>query len=82
MRQSLSFELAQELARFRTEAGDHLVNDGPFVLRSWLGQALQLDDRAAEVLVELFEAQVQWSEIPSERELFVESSPSPLRDRV
>ena len=76
-RQSLSYELAQELAGFRAEAGDRLVNDGPFVLRSWLGQALQLDDRAVDVLVELFEAQVQWSEIPSDGELFVESSPSP-----
>ncbi len=76
MRQSLSFELAGQLARFRTEAGDHLVNDGPFALRSWLTQVLQLDDRASEVLVELFAAQVQWSEIPSDSELFVESSPS------
>jgi ATP-dependent Lhr-like helicase len=75
-RQSLSFELAQELACFRTRAGDHLVNDGPFALRSWLAQVLQLDDRASEVLVELFAAQVQWSEIPSDSELFVESSPS------
>ena len=42
-----------------------------------LPEVLQLDERASEVLVELFEAQVQWSEIPSESELFVESSPSP-----
>jgi ATP-dependent helicase Lhr and Lhr-like helicase len=76
-RQSLSFELAQELARFRSEAGDRLVNDGPSVLRSWLARVMQLDERASGVLVELFEAQVQWSEIPSEAELFVERSPSP-----
>jgi ATP-dependent helicase Lhr and Lhr-like helicase len=77
MRQSLSFELARELARFRTEAGDRLVNDGPLALHSWLARVLQLDDRACGVLVELFEAQIQWSEIPSESELLVESSPSP-----
>ncbi len=76
-RQSLSFELARELARFRTQAGDHLVNDGPFAVRSWLAQVLQLDDRASDVLVELLEAQVQRSEIPTDSELFVESSPSP-----
>ena len=29
------------------------------------------------MLVELFEAQIRWSEIPSESELLVESSPSP-----
>ena len=72
MRQSLSFELARELARFRTEAGERLVNHGPLALRSWLARALQLDDKACGVLVELFEAQIQWSEIPSESELLVE----------
>jgi ATP-dependent helicase Lhr and Lhr-like helicase len=77
MRQSLSFELARELARFRTEAGERLVNDGPPALRALLARELRLDDRACEVLVELFEAQIQWSEIPSESELLVESSPSP-----
>jgi ATP-dependent helicase Lhr and Lhr-like helicase len=77
MRQSLSFELARELARFRTEAGERLVNDGPLALRSWLERELRLDDKACGVLVELFEAQIQWSEIPSESELLVESSPSP-----
>ncbi len=76
-RQSLSFELAQELARFRSEAGHCLLNDGPSVLRSWLARVMQLDEHASEVLVELFEAQVQWSEIPSEAELFVERSPLP-----
>jgi ATP-dependent Lhr-like helicase len=77
-RQSLSFELARELAHFRALAGDLLVNDGPVALRSWLTRALQLDDRASDVLIELFEAQIRWSEVPSESDLLVESSPAPI----
>ncbi len=76
-RQSLSFEVARELASFRTQAGDLLVNHGPSALRSWLAHELLLDDKAAEVLLELFEAQIQWSEIPSQSDLLIESSPSP-----
>ena len=75
--QSLSSELARELAGFRAEAGDRLVERRASRLRSWLAEVFELDDQAAAVLVELFEAQVQWSEIPAESELLVEESPSP-----
>jgi ATP-dependent helicase Lhr and Lhr-like helicase len=78
MRQSLSPELARELAHFRAEAGDCLVNDGPLALHARLARGLQLDDQAASVLVELFEAQIQWSEVPAESDLLVESSPAPI----
>ena len=44
-RQSLSFELARELARFRARAGERLISDGPIALRSWLARVLQLEDR-------------------------------------
>ena len=77
MRQSLSFELARELVTFRADAGDLLATHGPLALRSWLARELLLDDRACQVLVELFEAQTQWSEIPSQSDLLVETSPSP-----
>ena len=36
-----------------------------------------LDDQAADVLAELFEAQVQWSEVPCLSDLLVEGSPRP-----
>ena len=36
-----------------------------------------LDPQAAAVLVDLFEGQVQWSEVPGARELLVEQSPAP-----
>jgi ATP-dependent Lhr-like helicase len=75
-RQSLSYELAQELARFRTRAGKRLVSAGRSALHSWLGRVLQLDNRACELLVELFESQLECSEIPSESELLVEIAPS------
>jgi ATP-dependent Lhr-like helicase len=76
-RQSLSLELARELAAFRAEAGNQLISNGPTELCSWFAEALQLDAGACEVLTELFEAQIQWSEIPSASGLLVESSPSP-----
>ncbi len=76
-RQSLSFELAQELAGFRTQAARCLAEQSPAALRDWLIEAFGLDHGAAAVLVELFEAQTQWSDIPRTSEILVEESPSP-----
>ena len=76
-RQSLSSELALELAGFRARAGQYLIDHGKAAMRSWLAQSLELDEKAALVLVELFEAQVQSSEIPGAEGLLVEKSPSP-----
>jgi ATP-dependent Lhr-like helicase len=76
-RQSLSFELARELAGFREEAGRRLLEEGAAALRGWLIEAFDLDFTAAAVLVELFEAQSQWSAVPVAAELLVEESPSP-----
>ena len=74
-RQSLSAELAWELAEFRALAADVFESDGAAALRSWLARTLVLDDQACDVLAELFEAQVQWSEVPSLSDLLVECSP-------
>ena len=76
-RQSLSCELARELAAFRAEAGRRLVEESAAALRSWLIKTFGMDAVAAEVLLELFEAQAQWSEIPGAAGLLVEKSPSP-----
>ncbi len=46
----------------------------------WLVNEFDLDIEAAEVLVELFEAQVQWSEVPETDAMLVEESPSPTGD--
>ena len=77
-RQSLSFELARELADFRHEIGRRLVEEGPEAARASLIESFDLDSEAADVLIELFEAQVQWSEVPGVRDLLVEQSPSSL----
>jgi ATP-dependent Lhr-like helicase len=79
-RQTLSSELAWELAEFRVRAAALLVEHGPRALRAWLVSAFDLDITAAEVLVELFEAQVQLSEVPETAEILVEESPSPTGD--
>jgi ATP-dependent Lhr-like helicase len=76
-RQSLSFELATELAGFRAEAARRLVEESPAALRSWLIETLNLDQASAGILIELFEAQAQWSEVPGPHGLLVEESPSP-----
>jgi ATP-dependent Lhr-like helicase len=76
-RQSLSFELATELAAFRAEAARCLVEQSPAVLRCWLIETFGLDDASASVVIELFEAQAQWSEFPTSSGLLVEASPSP-----
>ena len=79
-RQSLSFELARELAGFREEAAHRLLESGAAALRNWLIEAFELDATAAAVLVDLFEAQAQWSEVPGTAGLLVEESPSPQGD--
>jgi ATP-dependent Lhr-like helicase len=77
-RQSLTGELAGELASFRARASAHLTADGPPALRAWLIDQYLLSPAAAAVLVELFEAQEQCSQVPSVDELLVEESPAPL----
>jgi ATP-dependent helicase Lhr and Lhr-like helicase len=79
-RQSLSFELAQELAGFREEAARRLIDESPAALREWLMESFDLDHGAAAVLTELFEAQAQWSEVPDAFGILVEESPSPDGD--
>ncbi len=79
-RQTLSSELAWELAKFRVNAAWELVARGPKVLRAWLAKGFDIDIQAADVLVELFEAQVQWSEVPETDAMLVEESPSPTGD--
>ena len=60
-----------------TEVARRLVEDGATALRSWLLTSFSSMTRAASVLIELWEAQAQWSEIPSANGLLVEESPSP-----
>ena len=43
-------------------------------------ETFELDSRAAVVLIDLFEAQVQWSEVPGAVDLLVEESPCPTGD--
>ncbi|MFI5455044.1 MAG: DEAD/DEAH box helicase [Isosphaerales bacterium] len=81
-RQSLSFELATELAAFRAEAARCLVEESPAALRAWLIETFKLDDASASVLIELFEAQAQWSEVPGPFGLLVEESPSPQGEGI
>ncbi|HMB08606.1 MAG TPA: DEAD/DEAH box helicase [Isosphaeraceae bacterium] len=73
-RQALSAELALDLARFRDEAARRLA-DGPPAFRAWLVEAHGLDPDAADVLVRLFEAQEQLSEVPPPDALLIEESP-------
>jgi len=77
-RQSLSTELAWDLAGFRAEASRRSTCDGPDALRAWLAAELEIDARAAEVVAELIEAQDRWSETPGVDVLLVEESPSAL----
>lgn len=73
-RQSLTPELALALARFRDESARCLL-DGPQALRARLCEEHGLDPESAEVLVDLFEAQERYSEIPTADALLVEESP-------
>jgi ATP-dependent Lhr-like helicase len=79
-RQTLSSELARDLAEFRVQAAMRFVDAGPNGLRHWLSKEFDLEIGAADVLVELFEAQVQWSEVPETDMVLVEESPSPTGD--
>jgi ATP-dependent Lhr-like helicase len=75
-RQSLSPDLARDLALFREEAARRLA-DGPESLRAWLCDVHALEPDAAEPLVDLFAAQEQVSEVPRLGTLLVEESPHP-----
>ena len=74
-RQGLSPELALELAGFRERAASILDADGPSALLGWLGEAYRLEAGAARLLIALFEAQEQLSEVPRAGGLLVEESP-------
>ena len=73
-RQSLTAELAAEVALFRDEASRRL-SESPATLRAWLQESHALDPSAADVLVVLLESQERLSEVPSARSLLVEESP-------
>jgi ATP-dependent Lhr-like helicase len=73
-RQSLSRELALDLAEMRVRAARALL-DGPAALRSWFADVYELEAGAAQLLVDLFQAQEQVSEIPGSEMLLVEESP-------
>ncbi len=73
-RQSLSAELARDVAAFREEAGRLLV-ESPSALRSWLVEGQSLDLEAAGVLEDLLSAQGSLSEIPPPGGLLVEEWP-------
>jgi ATP-dependent Lhr-like helicase len=74
-RQSLSAELAGDLARFREEAASHAL-DGPLALRGFLVERHDLEPDAAAVVEGLFRAQERVSEVPRSADLLVEESPS------
>ncbi len=76
-RQSLSSELAVELSAFRAEAARRLGEAGAPATLAWLADAFELDPGAAAVIVELIDAQEQWSEVPSAEGLLVEEAPAP-----
>lgn len=73
-RQSLSPELARDLAIFREEAS-RLMADGPSALRATLVEGYGLDPEASAVIEDLIAAQDQISEIPPPGGLLVEQSP-------
>jgi ATP-dependent Lhr-like helicase len=74
-RQSLSAELALELARFREVAAAHAL-DGPGALRAFLVDRYELEPGAAAVIEELFRAQERVGEVPRKTDLLVEESPT------
>jgi ATP-dependent Lhr-like helicase len=77
-RQSLSTELAAELAAFRAEASRRSIHEGAEAVRAWLADSLRLDLRAADVAAELIEAQDRWSETPGVDVLLIEEFPTPM----
>jgi ATP-dependent helicase Lhr and Lhr-like helicase len=76
-RQTLSSELAREVAEFRAKGARRLLRGGPLALRSWLIESLDLGPRVAAVLAELIEVQERVSEVPRPPDLLVEECPSP-----
>jgi ATP-dependent Lhr-like helicase len=74
--QSLSSELAREVAEFRVEAASRFTGNGPLALRGWLIESLDLGPQPAAVLAELIEAQERLSEVPRVTELLIEEFPS------
>ena len=81
-RPGLSAGLAADLAAFRAHAGQLLLEQGPTALRGWIAGGFPLDPAAAEILVDLFESQARYSEIPAAGALLVEVSPTALGDAV
>ena len=73
-RQSLSPELARDLATFRDEAS-RMAAEGPFALRARLVEGCGLDLDAASVVEDLIAAQDQVSEAPPPGGLLVEQTP-------
>ena len=73
-RQSLSADLARDLARFREDAGRRLA-EAPEALLGWLVEEHGLEPDAAGVLEDLFASQEQISEIPPPGGLLVEEFP-------
>jgi ATP-dependent Lhr-like helicase len=74
-RQSLSRELASDLAAFRDDLAALMRDDGPDAARAWLASGFQLDRVAADVLIGLIAAQDARSEVPDRSMLLVEESP-------
>lgn len=74
-RQSLSADLARDLATFRDAAARRLALDGPEALRAWLIEAFGLEPGDAGVLEDLFTAQDQISMAPPASGLLVEEWP-------
>ena len=75
-RQSLSRELAQNLADFRDTAARRLSDDGPAALRAWLVEGHDLDPDAAGIVEDLLTMQEALSEIPPPGGLLVEEWPA------
>lgn len=74
-RQSLSPELAREVALFRFRAAELLALDGLGAFREWLDTEYQLDADSIGVLERLFEHQAQVSRVPDAGMLLIEESP-------
>jgi ATP-dependent Lhr-like helicase len=75
-RQSLSTELAHEVAGFRAAAARRLTRGGPLALKAWLVDILDIQPRAAAVVAQLIEVQERTSEVPRMTDLLVEQFPT------
>jgi ATP-dependent Lhr-like helicase len=76
-RQSLSTDLARDVAAFRSELARRAGDDGPEAAARWLDRAHGLDAASAGVLLALIEAQQAAGEVPAPDTLLVEESPYP-----